>query len=65
MDSRTIIKISPEPVTKISASLSEETLLVSGGQLVLNYPLILLALLALHVAVIYFLRRLWLAFHRT
>lgn len=47
VDSRTIINISFEPVTKISASLGEETLLVSGGQLVLHYPLILLALLML------------------
>lgn len=64
--SRAIINTSPEPVTNISASLGEEALLVSGGWLVLHYPLIFLALLALFMlTVAYFLRRLWRAFRHT
>ncbi len=63
--SRAIINTSPEPVSNISASLGEEALLVSGGWLVLHYPLIFLALLLLFMLLVaYFLRRLWRAFWR-
>ena len=63
--SRAILNTSPEPVTNIAASLGEETLLVSGGWLAYQHPLIFLAMLALFMlAVAYFLRRLWQAFRR-
>lgn len=63
--SRAIINTSPEPVTNIAASLGEESLLLSGGWLVLHYPLIFVLLLLLFMlTVVYFLSRLWRAFRQ-
>ena len=61
--SRAILNTSPEPVTNVVASLGEETLLVSGGWLAYQHPLIFLVMLTLFmITVAYFMRRLWRAF---
>ncbi len=57
---RALINTSPEPVSNVAASLTEEGLLIGGLWLALAYPLAFLALLAVFVlATLWMLRRLW------
>jgi len=58
--SRALINTSPEPLSNIAASFTEEGLLVSGLWLAFMYPLAFLAALAVFMlAVLWMLRRLW------
>jgi len=58
--SRALINTSPEPVSNIAASFSEEVLLVGGMWLAFFHPLVFLAALAVFMAVtLWMLRRLW------
>lgn len=62
---RAMVNTSPEPVSNIFVSLAEEALLLGGGWLALQYPvLFLLLLLIFLLAVVYFIRKLWRAFRR-
>lgn len=58
--SRALINASPEPLSNIAASFTEEGLLVGGLWLAFMYPLAFLAALAAFMlAVLWMLRRLW------
>ncbi|MDA8258441.1 MAG: DUF4126 domain-containing protein [Betaproteobacteria bacterium] len=58
--SRALINASPEPLSNIAASFTEEGLLVGGLWLAFMYPLAFLAALAVFMlAVLWMLRRLW------
>lgn len=58
--SRALINTSPEPLSNIAASFTEEGLLVGGLWLAFMYPLAFLAALAVFMlAVLWMLRRLW------
>ena len=57
---RALINTSPEPVSNVAASFTEEGLLIGGLWLAIVYPLAFLALLAVFVlATLWMLRRLW------
>lgn len=57
---RALINTSPEPVSNVTASFSEETLLGSGLWLAFAHPLLFLAALAVFMlATLWMLRRLW------
>ena len=58
--SRALINTSPEPLSNIAASFTEEGLLVGGLWLALFQPLVFLAVLAVFMLVtLWMLRRLW------
>jgi len=58
--SRALINTSPEPISNVVASFSEEGLLIGGLWLAFFYPLAFLAALAVFmVATLWMLRRLW------
>ena len=58
--SRALINTSPEPLSNIAASFTEEGLLIGGLWLAIAYPLAFLAALAVFMlATLWMLRRLW------
>jgi Domain of unknown function (DUF4126) len=58
--SRAIINTSPEPVTNIAASFSEEGLLIGGGWLALAHPAVFLGvLIAFILVMIWLIPKLW------
>lgn len=58
--SRALINASPEPVSNIAASLSEEGLLVFGGWLALAHPALFLVFIMLFIGVlIWLIPKLW------
>lgn len=58
--SRALINTSPEPVSNVAASVTEEGLLIGGLWLAIAYPLVFFALLAVFLfATLWMLRRLW------
>ena len=58
--SRALINTSPEPVSNIAASLSEESLLVTGGWLVFAHPAVFIGLLCSFIVLLFWLLpKLW------
>ena len=58
--SRALINTSPEPVSNLAASLSEEGLLVTGGWLVFAHPAVFMGLLCGFIVLIFWmLPKLW------
>ena len=58
--SRALINTSPEPVSNLAASLSEEGLLVTGGWLVFAHPAVFIGLLCGFIVLIFWmLPKLW------
>ena len=58
--SRALINTSPEPVSNITASFSEEGLLVGGGWLALMHPMVFIGVLAFFIlAMLWLLPKLW------
>ena len=58
--SRAMINTSPEPISNIAASLSEESLLVSGGWLVFAHPAVFIGLLCGFIMIMFWLLpKLW------
>ena len=58
--SRAIINTSPEPVSNITASLSEESILVTGGWLVFAHPAVFIGLLCGFIVLLFWLLpKLW------
>jgi len=58
--SRALINTSPEPVSNIAASFTEESLLITGGWLALMHPAIFIGLLCgLIVLMIWLIPKLW------
>ena len=58
--SRALINTSPEPVSNIAASLSEESLLVTGGWLVFTHPAVFIGLLCSFIVLLFWLLpKLW------
>ena len=58
--SRALINTSPEPVSNIAASLSEESLLITGGWLVFAHPAVFIGLLCSFIVLLFWLLpKLW------
>ena len=58
--SRALINTSPEPVSNIAASLSEESMLVTGGWLVFTHPAVFIGLLCGFIVLLFWLLpKLW------
>ena len=58
--SRALINTSPEPVSNIAASLSEESLLITGGWLVFAHPAVFIGLLCGFIVLLFWLLpKLW------
>ena len=58
--SRALINTSPEPVSNIAASLTEESLLVTGGWLVFAHPAVFIGLLGAFIVMMFWLLpKLW------
>ena len=58
--SRALINTSPEPVSNMAASLSEESLLVTGGWLVFAHPAVFIGLLCGFIVMLFWLLpKLW------
>ena len=58
--SRALINTSPEPVSNIVASFTEESLLISGGWLALMHPAVFVGLLGVFIVLmIWLLPKLW------
>ena len=58
--SRAMINTSPEPISNIAASLSEESLLVTGGWLVFAHPAVFIGLLCGFIMIMFWLLpKLW------
>ena len=58
--SRALINTSPEPVSNIAASLSEESMLVTGGWLVFAHPAVFIGLLCGFIVLLFWLLpKLW------
>lgn len=58
--SRALINTSPEPVSNIAASLTEESLLITGGWLALMHPAIFIGLLCgFMVLMVWLIPKLW------
>ncbi len=58
--SRLLINTSPEPVTNVVASLSEDVMVIGGLYLAWNHPLVFLSLLLIFLAsLVWILPRLW------
>ena len=58
--SRALINTSPEPVSNIAASLTEESMLVTGGWLVFAHPAVFIGLLGAFIVLMFWLLpKLW------
>ena len=58
--SRALINTSPEPVSNIAASLSEESLLITGGWLIFAHPAVFIGLLCGFIVLLFWLLpKLW------
>ena len=58
--SRALINTSPEPVSNIAASFSEEGMLVTGGWLAFTHPAVFIGMLCIFIALIFWmLPKLW------
>lgn len=58
--SRALINTSPEPISNITASLSEESMLVTGGWLVFAHPAVFIGLLCGFIVLLFWLLpKLW------
>ncbi len=58
--SRAMINTSPEPVSNVAASLSEESMLVTGGWLVFAHPAVFIGLLCAFIVMMFWLLpKLW------
>jgi Domain of unknown function (DUF4126) len=58
--SRALINTSPEPVSNITASLGEESMLVTGGWLVFAHPAVFIGLLCIFIVLLFWLLpKLW------
>ena len=53
--SRALINTSPEPISNIAASLSEESMLITGGWLVFAHPAVFIGLLCSFVVLLFWL----------
>ena len=58
--SRALINTSPEPVSNITASLGEESILITGGWLVFAHPAVFIGLLCIFIVLLFWLLpKLW------